>query len=51
MKRENYEAFAYAISFYAGAEGNIISDVPKKYMKGKNEREGYRVGENEVKEP
>jgi hypothetical protein len=40
MKNENYEALAYAIAVYFGAEGNIISDVPKKNMKGKNEREG-----------
>jgi hypothetical protein len=35
IKNENYEALAYAISVYAGAEGNIIADMPPKKYKGK----------------
>jgi hypothetical protein len=27
---KKYEALAYAISVYVGAESNIISDVPKE---------------------
>jgi hypothetical protein len=30
VKNEYYEALTCAISVYAGAESNIISDVPKE---------------------
>jgi hypothetical protein len=29
VKIENYKALGYAISVYAGAESNIIPEVPK----------------------